>query len=154
MNMLVAELCHRNRKHIASGDLFADNSSVFGRELRADDLDAAQTQFELRYLDAQASGDENAIELAAYRGKAMADAANGIDCGIVWTAPYAVNVGHALKRGDNDIVIEVVNTWANALRGMDEGTPPYSGIWTNARYRMKTPHLIPAGLHGPVILHY
>ena len=35
MNMLVAELCHRNRKHIASGDLFADNSSVFGRELRA-----------------------------------------------------------------------------------------------------------------------
>lgn len=79
---------------------------------------------------------------------------NGTDCGIVWTAPYAVNVGHALKRGDNDIVIEVVNTWANALRGMDEGTPPYSGIWTNARYRMKTPHLIPAGLHGPVILHY
>lgn len=79
---------------------------------------------------------------------------NGTDCGIVWTAPYAVNVGHALKRGDNSIVIEVVNTWANALRGMDEGTPPYSGIWTNARYRMKTPHLIPAGLHGPVILHY
>ena len=79
---------------------------------------------------------------------------NGIDCGIVWTAPYTLNVGHALKRGKNNIVIEVVNTWANALRGMDEGTPPYSGIWTNARYRMKKPHLLPAGLLGPVILHY
>ena len=79
---------------------------------------------------------------------------NGIDCGIVWTAPYTLNVGHALKRGKNNIVIEIVNTWANALRGMDEGTPPYSGIWTNARYRMKKPHLLPAGLLGPVILHY
>ena len=35
------------------------------------DLDAAQTQFELRYLDAQASGDENAIELAAYNLNAL-----------------------------------------------------------------------------------
>lgn len=75
---------------------------------------------------------------------------NGIDCGIVWTAPYTVKIGHALKRGKNKIEIEVVNTWANALRGNDEGTPPYEGIWTNARYRMKKPHLLPAGLLGPL----
>lgn len=35
------------------------------------DLDAAQSPFELRYLDAQASGDENAIELAAYNLNAL-----------------------------------------------------------------------------------
>lgn len=35
------------------------------------DMDAAQVQFELRYLDAQASGDENAIELAAYNLSAL-----------------------------------------------------------------------------------
>ena len=75
---------------------------------------------------------------------------NGIDCGIVWTAPYCVKIGHALKRGKNKIEIEVVNTWANAIRGNDEGTPPYEGIWTNARYRMKKPHLLPAGLIGPL----
>ena len=77
---------------------------------------------------------------------------NGIDCGIAWTAPYTVAIGHALRRGTNTIEIEVVNTWANALRGMDEGTPPYDGIWTNARYRMKSPHLLPAGLLGPVAI--
>lgn len=75
---------------------------------------------------------------------------NGQDCGIIWTAPYEAAIGHALRRGKNTIEIEVVNTWANALRGMDEGTPPYAGIWTNARYRMKQPHLLPAGLMGPV----
>lgn len=77
---------------------------------------------------------------------------NGIDCGIVWTAPYAVKVGHALKKGQNTIEIEVVNTWANAIRGNDNNTPPYPGIWTNARYRLKTPDLVPAGLMGPVVL--
>lgn len=75
---------------------------------------------------------------------------NGIDCGVAWTFPYALPIGHALKKGSNEIRIEVVNTWANALRGMDEGTPPYPGIWTNARYRMKAPHLLPAGLVAPV----
>ena len=72
---------------------------------------------------------------------------NGIDCGIIWTAPYVANIGHALKKGKNTIEIEVVNTWANALRGMDEGKAPYDGIWTNAKYRMKQPHLLPAGLN-------
>lgn len=71
---------------------------------------------------------------------------NGIDCGIIWTAPYEAQIGHALKKGNNKIEIEVVNTWANALRGMDEGKAPYDGIWTNAKYRMKQPHLLPAGL--------
>ncbi len=77
---------------------------------------------------------------------------NGIDCGIVWTAPYEANIGKALKKGVNTIEIEVVNTWANALRGMDEGKAPYEGIWTNAKYRMDKPHLLPAGLLGPVTI--
>ena len=52
----------------------------------------------------------------------------------------------------NIIEIEVVNTWANALRGADTGIPPYDGIWTNAKYRSKTPELLPAGLLGPVTI--
>ncbi len=77
---------------------------------------------------------------------------NGQDCGIVWTAPYEANIGKALKKGVNTIDIEVVNTWANALRGMDEGKAPYEGIWTNAKYRMDKPHLLPAGLLGPITI--
>jgi hypothetical protein len=71
---------------------------------------------------------------------------NGIDCGIAWTAPYEVEVTKALKKGKNTIEIEVVNTWHNALRGMDQGKAPYEGIWTNAKYRTKGDYLLPAGL--------
>lgn len=79
---------------------------------------------------------------------------NGTDCGIAWTAPYEVDITRALKRGKNTVCIEVVNTWANALRGADCGKPPFEGIWTNAKYRMKGDRLLPAGLMGPVELRY
>ena len=71
---------------------------------------------------------------------------NGKDCGIAWTAPYEVEITGALKKGKNKIEIEVVNTWHNALRGMDQGKAPYEGIWTNAKYRTKGDALLPAGL--------
>jgi hypothetical protein len=71
---------------------------------------------------------------------------NGKDCGIAWTAPYEVEITDALKKGKNKIEIEVVNTWHNALRGMDQGKSPYEGIWTNAKYRTKGDNLLPAGL--------
>ena len=71
---------------------------------------------------------------------------NGKDCGIAWTAPYEVEITGALKKGKNIIGIEVVNTWHNALRGLDAGKAPYDGIWTNAKYRTKGDGLLPAGL--------
>lgn len=49
---------------------------------------------------------------------------NGIDCGTVWTAPYRANITAALKKGTNELKIEVTNTWANALKGADEGKAP------------------------------
>ena len=77
---------------------------------------------------------------------------NGVDCGTLWTAPYCVDVTHALKKGQNTLQIEVTNTWANAINGADKGKAPFEGIWTNAKYRMKEDALIPAGLLGPVQL--
>ena len=73
---------------------------------------------------------------------------NGIDCGTVWTAPYRADITSALKKGTNELEIEVTNTWANALKGVDEGKAPYDGIWTNAKYRKKEDTLLPAGLLG------
>ena len=75
---------------------------------------------------------------------------NGKVCGIVWTAPYEVEVTGVLEKGKNTIEIEVVNTWANALLGSDTGKAPFSGIWTNAKYRRADKELIPAGLVGPL----
>ena len=71
---------------------------------------------------------------------------NGKDCGYAWTYPYEVEVTGTLKKGSNKIEIEVVNTWHNALKGLDAGKAPYEGIWTNAKYRTKGNTLLPAGL--------
>lgn len=75
---------------------------------------------------------------------------NGIDCGTVWTAPYRANITAALKKGVNELEIEVTNTWANAIQGADEGKAPFEGIWTNAKYRRQEKTLLPAGLLGPL----
>ncbi len=60
---------------------------------------------------------------------------NGVECGTIWTAPYRADITAALKKGINELEIEVTNTWANALKGADEGKAPFDGIWTNAKYR-------------------
>ena len=75
---------------------------------------------------------------------------NGVACGTAWTAPYEVDVTEVLRKGTNTLDIEVVNTWANALRGADLGKAPFEGIWTNAKYRLPGDKLLPAGLLGPV----
>uniref|UniRef100_UPI0037428F1F glycosyl hydrolase n=1 Tax=Bacteroides eggerthii TaxID=28111 RepID=UPI0037428F1F len=77
---------------------------------------------------------------------------NGKACGIAWTPPYQVDITSALVAGANRLEIEVVNTWANALRGMDQGSAPFDGIWANAKYRLPDDDLLPAGLLGPVEL--
>lgn len=77
---------------------------------------------------------------------------NGKECGIVWTAPYQVDITEAVKKGKNNLSIAVTNTWANALLGADEGNAPFDGIWTNGKYRRAEKTLIPAGLTGPLKL--
>lgn len=75
---------------------------------------------------------------------------NGVTCGTLWTPPYCVEVTQVLKKGNNRLEIEVTNTWANAIRGMDKGTPPFEGIWTNGKYRLKDDILLPSGWLGPL----
>lgn len=49
---------------------------------------------------------------------------NGKDLGVVWTAPWHLKIpAGLLKPGDNRLVIEVTNVWANRLIG-DEQEPP------------------------------
>ncbi len=79
---------------------------------------------------------------------------NGINCGTSWMAPYRVDISKAVKKGKNMLKITVVNTWANALLGADNGMPPYDGIWTNGKYRRAEKNVLPAGLLGPITLEY
>lgn len=47
---------------------------------------------------------------------------NRMDFGVLWKAPYKVDISKALKAGRNQLAIEVTNVWANRLIG-DEQLP-------------------------------
>jgi hypothetical protein len=96
---------------------------------------------------------------------------NGRDLGIVWTSPWIVSAGDAIREKRNKLEIEVANLWVNRLIG-DENKP-WDGIeqgkwpdwllngtgrtserftFTTHRYYKKSDDLSPSGLIGPVSL--
>jgi hypothetical protein len=78
-------------------------------------------------------------------------AVNGLDLGIVWTAPWQIDITPALKAGKNQLKIEVINLWPNRLIG-DAGQPPEKRLThTNISFKKDAP-LESSGLLGPVTL--
>jgi hypothetical protein len=76
---------------------------------------------------------------------------NGKNLGVVWHAPYRVDVTSALKPGANEITIKVVNAWVNRLIG-DEQPGAAKLTFTDVKpYKADSP-LLPSGLLGPVTL--
>jgi hypothetical protein len=96
---------------------------------------------------------------------------NGKDLGVVWTAPWQVDISAALKARDNVLEIEVANLWPNRLIG-DELLPDdgiQNGQWpewllkglprpskrfsfTTFKHYSKESRLFKSGLLGPVSL--
>jgi hypothetical protein len=96
---------------------------------------------------------------------------NGKDLGVVWCAPWRVEVTGAIKVGNNHLEIEVVNRWANRMIGDKqpaaanvrtvECPPGFLGggkiqtgrytFSTSDPYDVQSP-LLPSGLLGPVQL--
>jgi len=77
---------------------------------------------------------------------------NGKDLGIVWKAPFRVDVTKALKPGTNRLEVKVTNLWVNRLIGdaQPDATDKYT-FTTQAFYKADSP-LLPSGLLGPVRL--
>ena len=42
---------------------------------------------------------------------------NGKDMGVIWCAPWHIDITEALKAGENELKIEVANRWINRLLG-------------------------------------
>jgi hypothetical protein len=69
---------------------------------------------------------------------------NGQDLGILWTAPWRVSIGKALRAKGNRLEIEVVNLWPNRLIG-DARLPKQDRLTrTNVRtYELNLPAAFP-----------
>jgi hypothetical protein len=76
---------------------------------------------------------------------------NGKKLGILWTAPWRMEVTGLLKASDNVLDIVVVNCWPNRLIG-DAALPPEKRLTrTNIAFKADAP-LMPSGLLGPVVI--
>jgi hypothetical protein len=76
---------------------------------------------------------------------------NGKSLGIVWTAPWRVEITSAVKPGTNLLEIEVVNLWPNRLIG-DAALPAEQRLTrTNIPFKSDAP-LLSSGLLGPVTI--
>jgi len=77
---------------------------------------------------------------------------NGKDLGVVWTAPWQVDITQAVKPTGNKLEIDVVNLWPNRLIG-DAALPPEKRLTkTNVTKFKKDMTPLPSGLMGPVQL--
>jgi hypothetical protein len=99
---------------------------------------------------------------------------NGQDAGIVWTAPWRVDIGKFVHGGDNELEIEVVNLWPNRLIGdgdlpeeqrrtktnvktYERNLPPGFSCWWDPECEDRkksgaSAKLLSSGLLGPVVL--
>ncbi|MFO7936652.1 MAG: glycosyl hydrolase [Kiritimatiellia bacterium] len=87
---------------------------------------------------------------------------NGQNLGIVWTAPWKIELTGALKAGENKLEIEVTNAWANRLIGDCHLSPEERITKSNMQYQKgkrtlknfqgfaSSDALQPSGLKGPV----
>ncbi|KKK87497.1 hypothetical protein LCGC14_2752640, partial [marine sediment metagenome] len=77
---------------------------------------------------------------------------NGKDLGVVWTAPWRIELTGVVQSTGNRLEIDVVNLWPNRLIG-DAALPPEKRLTeTNATAYKKDSPLLESGLLGPVTL--
>ena len=75
---------------------------------------------------------------------------NGKEVGVLWTPPFRADISGAVRAGENQLEVEVVNNWPNRLIG-DAGLPPEQRrTRTNVKKFTADSPLIVSGLLGPV----
>jgi hypothetical protein len=78
---------------------------------------------------------------------------NGKMLGVVWTAPWRIEVTGSIKPAGNELEIGVVNLWPNRLIGDGPLPPEQRRTRTNhGAYYQGKHSLLPSGLLGPVTL--
>jgi hypothetical protein len=76
---------------------------------------------------------------------------NGKNLGVVWHAPYRVDVTSVLKPGANELIIKVTNAWVNRLIGDEQpGATKYT--FADVKPYKANSQLLASGLLGPVAI--
>lgn len=76
---------------------------------------------------------------------------NGVPVGTVWHAPFRIDIGGALKAGENTLEVRVANLWVNRLIGDQQPGATKITYASTPTYTPKAP-LRPSGLIGPVTI--
>ena len=77
---------------------------------------------------------------------------NGKSLGVVWHAPYRIDVSDAVKAGENEVEIKVVNAWVNRMIGDEQKGAARKYTFADVKPYKATSPLLPSGLIGPVQL--
>jgi hypothetical protein len=77
---------------------------------------------------------------------------NAQDLGVIWTAPWRVEIGAAVRPKGNRLEIDVVNLWPNRLIGDAKLPPEKRRTVTNVKKFKADSPLLESGLLGPVTL--
>jgi len=75
---------------------------------------------------------------------------NGTDLGVLWCAPWRVDINDALRKKGNRLEIEVANLWPNRLIGDKTPSQKQKFTWTTYNPYTADSPLLPSGLLGPV----
>ena len=96
--------------------------------------------------------DEKAlIDLGSFTAMAKVTI-NGTYAGGLWTAPYQLDISKLVKAGENEVKIEVVNTWVNRLIGDSKLQEKDRPTWCPVNPYNANSSLQPSGLFGPVVI--
>jgi len=77
---------------------------------------------------------------------------NGKSLGVVWCAPWRVDIGSAIKEKGNTLEIDVINQWPNRLIGDSRLSTDQRLTKSNPTQFKPDNALVPSGLLGPVTL--
>jgi hypothetical protein len=77
---------------------------------------------------------------------------NGKPFGVLWKAPFRMEVTGALKPGANTLEIKVTNLWVNRLIGDQQPGVTTKYTYTAVQFYRADSPLLPSGLMGPVQL--